>query len=113
MGYQPDLLAYSRSDAFRGHRVCDPLPRLVEHRLKGTAVKNLDNKVVAITGAGAGIGRALAEQLADRGARLALSDVDQDAAEQTAAACRARGIDARGYRLDVSDRDAVLTHADD
>ena len=38
---------------------------------------NLDDKVAAVTGAGSGIGRALALRLADKGCRLALSDVDE------------------------------------
>lgn len=64
--------------------------------------------VVVITGAGSGIGRALAHQLDARGARLALSDVDHDRVAATAAACS----DARTYHLDVADRDAVRAHAD-
>lgn len=75
-------------------------------------MRKLNDKVVAITGAGAGIGRALAQQLASHGARLALSDVDRDAVQQTVALCQTRAADARGYRLDVSDRAAFLAHAD-
>ena len=64
--------------------------------------------VVVITGAGSGIGRALAHELDRRGARLALSDVATDRVEATAAGCR----DARAYTVDVADRDAVRAHAD-
>ena len=42
-------------------------------------MKNLKNKVAVVTGAGSGIGRALARSLADRGCRLALSDVNEQA----------------------------------
>lgn len=76
-------------------------------------MKTLNNKVVAITGAGAGIGRSLAEQLAACGARLALSDVNDEAVHQTVAACRALGAEARVYRLNVSDRAAMLAHAEE
>lgn len=67
-----------------------------------------DNRVVVITGAGSGIGRALAHHLDARGARLALSDINLDAVADTAASCR----DAHAQRLDVADRDAVLAHAE-
>jgi NADP-dependent 3-hydroxy acid dehydrogenase YdfG len=68
-------------------------------------------RVAVITGAGSGIGRALALELAGRGAVLALSDVDVTAAEQTADACRSAGARAQSWRLDVADRDAVFAHS--
>lgn len=64
------------------------------------------NKVVAITGAASGIGRALAEDLAEHGARLALSDLDAGAVEAVIAALPA-GTEARAYAVDVSRRAVV------
>ena len=68
-------------------------------------------KVAVITGAGSGIGRALAQQLAAKGARLALSDVNATGLEATVVSLPA-GCDARSYALDVSNRRAVFDHAD-
>jgi NAD(P)-dependent dehydrogenase (short-subunit alcohol dehydrogenase family) len=64
------------------------------------------DKVIAITGAGSGIGRALAEELATSGAQLALADIDAKAVEAVIAALPA-GSRAKGYGLDVSSREAV------
>jgi NAD(P)-dependent dehydrogenase (short-subunit alcohol dehydrogenase family) len=74
-------------------------------------MKNFHEKVTVITGAGSGIGRALALELAGRGAKLAVSDINAANAEETAAACKQFGVEANGYTLDVSQRDAVQTHA--
>ena len=74
-------------------------------------MKTLTDKVVTITGAGAGIGRALAEEFAARGARLALSDVDLDAVNETATLCKRHGKEVASYHLDVTDRAAVIDHA--
>jgi NAD(P)-dependent dehydrogenase (short-subunit alcohol dehydrogenase family) len=76
-------------------------------------MRRFADKVAVITGAGSGIGRALALDLAGRGARLAISDINQERIDETVALCAERGAEARGYRLDVADRAAVLAHADE
>ncbi|MBZ5713930.1 SDR family NAD(P)-dependent oxidoreductase [Nannocystis pusilla] len=68
-------------------------------------------KVAAVTGAGSGIGRALALALARRGARLALSDVDEAAVAETARVARLLAAEVDAARLDVSDGDAVKAYA--
>ena len=75
-------------------------------------MRTLDDKVVVITGAGSGIGRALALNLARRGSLLALSDVDEAGlAETVAQATRAGAIRVRSDRLDVADRHAFARYA--
>ncbi|WP_203299057.1 SDR family NAD(P)-dependent oxidoreductase [Marinobacter sediminum] len=73
-------------------------------------MKDLTNKVAVITGAGSGIGRALAKALAARGCRLALSDVNETGLAETMA--ELKDAEVRSYRLDVSDRDAIYAHAE-
>jgi len=80
-------------------------------------VNDMSGRVAAITGAGSGIGRALALDLARRGAHLALSDIDTDGLAQTVNECEGVAFDGRGVkvtaqRLDVSDRDAIYEWAD-
>ncbi|NMN99348.1 SDR family NAD(P)-dependent oxidoreductase [Antrihabitans stalactiti] len=76
-------------------------------------MKDFKDKVAVITGAGSGIGRALALNLAERGTRLALSDVDTTAVADTAGRCEKLGVKALPYNLDVADRAAVYAHAED
>jgi 3-oxoacyl-[acyl-carrier protein] reductase len=64
---------------------------------------NFDGKVAVITGAGAGFGAAFARALAQRGAAVALLDIDSAAAEHEARAIRDRGGLATGYGCDVAD----------
>lgn len=67
----------------------------------------VNNSIIAITGAGQGLGRAMAEYLAGRGARLALIDVNQERLDESVAACSAQGAEARSYVINVADEDAV------
>ncbi len=69
-------------------------------------------KVAAVTGAGSGIGQALATELARRGAILAISDVDADGLARTERQIRDIGAHVRSDRLDVTEREAVLSYAD-
>ncbi|GAB2709365.1 SDR family NAD(P)-dependent oxidoreductase [Nocardia thraciensis] len=63
------------------------------------------DKAIAITGAGSGIGRALALELSRRGAHLALADIDAARLEDTRAACSGPGT--ISVVLDVGDQSAV------
>jgi len=69
-------------------------------------------KVAVVTGAGSGIGRALALELARSGARLAVSDLDVDGLGQTEELIRRMGAPVRSDRLDVTEREAFLAYAD-
>jgi NAD(P)-dependent dehydrogenase (short-subunit alcohol dehydrogenase family) len=76
-------------------------------------MKTLDGKVVVITGAASGIGRALALDTASRGARLAISDVDVTGLQETADLVKqATGQEVRVDKLDVRDRAAWKQYAD-
>src|SRR6478609_6744034 len=74
-------------------------------------MSTIAGKVAVITGAGSGIGRALAYELARRGAKLALSDVDNTGLAETARHARVIGADVHEQHLDVTNRDAVLAYA--
>lgn len=75
-------------------------------------MKQFRGRVAAITGAGSGIGRALAENLARRGAHLALSDIDETGLAETVIRCEGHGVKITSDRLDVADREAVFAWAD-
>ena len=64
---------------------------------------SISGRVVAVTGGARGIGQAIAASLARRGARVAIGDIDGEAAERAAGAL---GAEAVGAQLDVTDRDS-------
>jgi NAD(P)-dependent dehydrogenase (short-subunit alcohol dehydrogenase family) len=74
----------------------------------------LNNKVAIITGAGSGIGRAIAYQLGDEGARLIISDIDDVGGETTLAQLRERDVHAIYVHADTSkpaDSEALVVQA--
>jgi butyryl-CoA dehydrogenase len=75
-------------------------------------VRDFHGRVAAITGAGSGIGRALANELATRGAHLALSDIDDAGLAETVAQCEGRGVKITSHHVDVSDRALVEAWAE-
>ncbi|MCA1615743.1 MAG: SDR family NAD(P)-dependent oxidoreductase [Acidobacteria bacterium] len=67
----------------------------------------LEGRTAVVTGAGGGIGRAIAVSLARRGCHLALADVDEAGMTGTANLARDHRVRVTRHRLDVADRDAV------
>ena len=72
---------------------------------------NPAGKVIVVTGAGSGIGRALSQTLAGKGALVAACDVNETAAKETVSALP--GAEHRAFAVDVGDREAVLGLAAD
>jgi NADP-dependent 3-hydroxy acid dehydrogenase YdfG len=70
-------------------------------------------KVAVVTGAGSGIGQALAIELGRSGAKLAISDVDTEGLAATEAALKAIGAPVKADRLNVTEREAFLLYADE
>ncbi|OBJ56998.1 SDR family NAD(P)-dependent oxidoreductase [Mycobacterium colombiense] len=69
-------------------------------------------KVAVVTGAGSGIGQALALELARSGAKVAISDVDLEGLAHTEEQLKAIGAPFKSDRLDVTEREAFLVYAD-
>ena len=75
-------------------------------------MKGFDGKVAVVTGAGSGIGQALAIELGRSGAKLAISDVDTDGLATTEERLTAIGARVKADRLDVTEREAFALYAD-
>jgi NAD(P)-dependent dehydrogenase (short-subunit alcohol dehydrogenase family) len=76
-------------------------------------MRNFNGRVAAITGAGSGMGRALAHALAARGCALALGDIGAESLAQTVQSITTAGVTVSQHVLDVADRAAVEQFAAD
>jgi NAD(P)-dependent dehydrogenase (short-subunit alcohol dehydrogenase family) len=77
-------------------------------------MSSTETRHAVITGAGSGMGRAMAINLAGQGARVAISDWDEVGLHKTAAMAQEAGArEVLATKLDVRDRDAVGAHADE
>jgi len=68
---------------------------------------DLNGKIALITGSARGLGKAIAEKLASRGAAVVISDVLMDLAEQTVTEFKSMGYDALAMKADVTDSEDV------
>ena len=69
--------------------------------------QDLSGKIAVVTGAGRGLGKAIAEVLAERGAHVVITDLVLEPAEQAAASIRAAGGKASPIAFDVAESDQV------
>mgnify|MGYP001815471041 CR=1 FL=1 len=75
-------------------------------------MKSFENKVAAITGAGSGIGRALALELGRNNCNLALSDINEESLRETVNLAQDLGVHVTSRKVDVAVREEVYTWAD-
>ncbi|PJF37362.1 MAG: sorbitol-6-phosphate 2-dehydrogenase [Candidatus Thermofonsia Clade 1 bacterium] len=69
--------------------------------------KRFQDKVAIVTGAGQGIGEAIALHFAEQGAHIVIAEINPETAERTAAKVRAFGVQAQVHVLDIGDHAAV------
>ncbi|WP_324192804.1 SDR family oxidoreductase [Nocardia transvalensis] len=106
----PELLATSTAE-FVEALAGGEAPRTLRRAEVGRERGPFEDQLVVITGGGSGIGRETALAFARRGAEIVLSDINLDAAKETAELVAAAGGVAHAYALDVSDEAAVADHA--
>jgi NAD(P)-dependent dehydrogenase (short-subunit alcohol dehydrogenase family) len=72
----------------------------------------LKDRTAVVTGAGSGIGRAIAQSLAQRGCHLALADISEAGLAETASLVKSANVRVTSHKLDVADREAVAAFPD-
>jgi all-trans-retinol dehydrogenase (NAD+) len=75
-------------------------------------MKNVKNAVVLVTGGGSGIGRLMALDFAERGARVVIWDLNADALKLVQEEAAGRGLSIRGMICDISNRQEVYARAE-
>src|SRR4051812_19338852 len=109
--FQASALAQSRPLVIMGRTTwpAGQFSRSEERRMAKQQPKSLNGRVVAITGAARGIGKATAAALVRQGARVGIGDIDLELARKTAGEL---GQNVRAYELDVTSRPSVAVFLD-
>jgi NADP-dependent 3-hydroxy acid dehydrogenase YdfG len=94
-------------------RVAVQTRTLAHGRNEGWVMEGFAGKVAAVTGAGSGIGQALAIELGRSGAKLAISDIETEGLARTEERLAAIGVPVKADRLDVTERERFLAYADE
>jgi NAD(P)-dependent dehydrogenase (short-subunit alcohol dehydrogenase family) len=84
-----------------------------EDQMKAEQIFDVTGRVTIVTGAASGLGLAMAEVMAENGARVTLADKDKDSLDRAVARLREAGCAVEGVLLDVGDRAALKTMIDD
>lgn len=75
-------------------------------------MKRLAGRLVVVTGAGQGLGRAYAYRIAEEGGTVVVADIDEEKGDKVAADIREQGGESRAHRLDVGDPGSCTALAD-
>jgi NAD(P)-dependent dehydrogenase (short-subunit alcohol dehydrogenase family) len=89
------------ADLWQGYQMAEIRGRVIKDRMR------LENKVCVVTGAGAGIGRALAKAFGSEGAKVVVADINEAGALETAAMIGQSAAAALGIHVDVADPESV------
>lgn len=76
-------------------------------------VKDMQNAIIVVTGAGSGLGACTAMRLAEKGAHVVALDIDREAANRTISGLNERGLAGSAVEADVTDPGSVLRARDD
>src|SRR3954447_16679454 len=89
-----------------------PVPMLTTHPC-GASQMRLKDKIAVVTGAGSGLGKAIAKRLAQEGAKAIVVDVNEAAMASAVREIEASGASARGFVVDVTRQQDVHQFAED
>ena len=68
---------------------------------------DLKDKVVVVTGSGRGLGRGMAVSFAQKGANIAVVDLNEEDIAETVKLCEEAGVKAKGYKINVAKEEEV------